>query len=129
MKIWNSYGSEHSANLVMIGHFKEVADAKKAKETIDSIEEYMRKTGDYHEHATRYSDSISELLKELQMYSVQPSELNQFSYDISTKIENKNIIITTDEMDISAFLKILIDNGAKVEVYSAHDYKDTGKGR
>jgi Family of unknown function (DUF6375) len=31
MKIWNSYGSEHSARIVMIGRFKDVASAKKAK--------------------------------------------------------------------------------------------------
>jgi hypothetical protein len=31
MKIWYQYGSEHSANLVMIGHFE------KAKEIIDAL--------------------------------------------------------------------------------------------
>ena len=35
MKIWYQNGSEHSANLVMIGHFEDAANATKAKEIID----------------------------------------------------------------------------------------------
>jgi len=37
MKIWYQYGSEHSANLVMIGHFENVTKAAKAKEIIDAL--------------------------------------------------------------------------------------------
>lgn len=31
MKIWQGYGSEHSMNLVMIGHFKSPKDATHAQ--------------------------------------------------------------------------------------------------
>jgi len=41
MKIWNSYGSEHSAKLVMIGHFKDVASAESAKKLIDEIATFI----------------------------------------------------------------------------------------
>src|SRR6266481_7179904 len=37
MKIWYGYGSEHSMRLVMIGHFREVTDAERAKEAIDRL--------------------------------------------------------------------------------------------
>ena len=37
MKIWYQHGSEHSANLVMIGHFKDASDATKAKDYHDSM--------------------------------------------------------------------------------------------
>ena len=37
MKIWHQYGSEHSANLVMIGHFEDATEATKAKEILDAI--------------------------------------------------------------------------------------------
>ena len=30
MKIWYQHGSEHSANLVMIGHFEDATEATKA---------------------------------------------------------------------------------------------------
>jgi len=129
MKIWNSYGSEHSHNLVMIGHFKEVADAKEAIRIIDEIEGYIRESGDDHRDETRYSDKMLDLLTKVNFHSVQPFELQQFSYEYSKKIEEKKIILTTDEIDISAYLKVMVDCGARVEVYSAHNYKDTGEGR
>ncbi len=34
------------------------------------------------------------------------------------------ITIDTDEIDISAFIKIFVDAGAKVEVYSKHFYPE-----
>ena len=37
MKIWQSFGSEHSSNLVMIGHFKNVADAQEAQKLIEIL--------------------------------------------------------------------------------------------
>jgi len=129
MKIWNSYGSEHSANLVMIGRFKETSDAKEAKEAIERIEKYISQTGDDHRHATRYSEEMLDLLTELRVNSIQPAELEQFSFQPRLELKSNEIVLTTDEMDISAYLKVFVDKGARVEVYSAHDYNDTGFGR
>lgn len=129
MKIWNSYGSEHSANLVMIGSFKDVASAKRAEQIIDRIVEFMTDSEDDHEDADRYSDAALTLLSSLNTASLRPAELAQFRYDVNSKREKDRIVITTDEYDVSGFLKILIDAGARVEVYSAHIYPDTGFGR
>ncbi len=129
MKIWNSYGSEHSANLVMIGKFKDVTSAEKAEAVIDQIKEFMMESGDDHRDAERYSDAVMELLKRVNFHDVRPSELEQFIYDVSCRREGDRIIITTDEPDISAFLKVLVENGARVEVYSAHTYPETGEER
>jgi hypothetical protein len=129
MKIWNSYGSEHSANLVMIGSFKDVASAKRAEQIIDRIVEFMTDSEDDHEDADRYSEAALALLSSLNTASLRPAELAQFRYDVNSKREKDRIVITTDEYDVSGFLKILIDAGARVEVYSAHIYPDTGFGR
>jgi hypothetical protein len=43
MKIWNGYGSEHSANLIMIGTFKEIKDAKEAFRKIDILKDQVDK--------------------------------------------------------------------------------------
>jgi len=129
MKIWNSYGSEHSANLVMIGTFKDVPSAKRAKEIIDKITEFMMDSDDDHEDTDRYSDSALALLSSLNTASLRPAELAQFRYDISSEQKGDKVVITTDEYDVSGFLKILIDEGARVEVYSAHLHPDTGLGR
>lgn len=129
MKIWSSYGSEHSANLVMIGTFKDVPSAKRAKEIIDKITEFMMDSDDDHEDTDRYSDAALALLSSLNTASLRPAELAQFRYDISSEQKGEKIVITTDEYDVSGFLKILIDEGARVEVYSAHLHPDTGLGR
>ena len=125
MKIWKNYGSEHSANLVMIGRFKDATSAKKTMEAIDSIKEYLDTTHeDYDDSTHRYSDGLLDLLKKIRCHSVSPWEFEQFRMDIQARQKGAKIVINTDEIEVSAFFKLLIDNGAKVEVYSAHQYPD-----
>jgi len=134
MKVWTGYGSEHSRNLVMIGHFREARDAEKAKELIDRLTEQVlaepdvyRSDASLEEH--RFSEAVLELLRASNLYSLGPAELEQFSYDASARVEGSDVVVTTDEVEVSAFLKLLLDKGARVEVYSAHDYPDTEYGR
>jgi Family of unknown function (DUF6375) len=134
MKVWTSYGSEHSRNLVMIGHFREARDAEKAKELIDRLTEQVIAEPDvYRSDASpqdhSFSEAMLELLKASNLYSLGPAELEQFSYDARARVEGSDVIVTTEEVEVSAFLKLLLDKGARVEVYSAHDYPDTGYGR
>jgi hypothetical protein len=35
-----------------------------------------------------------------------------------------DLVLRTEEVDVAGFLKIMIDGGAKVEVYSAHVHPD-----
>ncbi len=134
MKIWYEHGSEHSANLVMIGHFEEATEATKAKEIIDALTVQVRKE---QENGTlvlgrpsdRYGNEMLDLLGRLDVASIGPSELEQFAYEVNIEVVDKTVVVTTEEFDIAAFLKVLFLRGARVEVYSAHDYPDTGKGR
>lgn len=129
MKFWNSYGSEHSANLVMIGQFKSKIEAEEAHEAIEKIKAHLTKNQESYENGERFSRPMLDLLMGLKVHSLQPRELDQFNYDVRTEQKEDKIVITTDESDFSAFLKILIEYSAKVEVYSAHDYQGTGEGR
>lgn len=134
MKIWRAYSSEHSMNLVMIGHFTEAKDSAKAMEDIEQItalidsevEKGQRKIG---QPLSRYTNEMLDLLTKLNISNIGPDELEQFAYEIKVKVDENQIIITTDEIEVSAFLKVLVDNGARVEVYSAHDYPGTAYGR
>jgi hypothetical protein len=134
MKVWHVFGSEHSSNLVMIGRFKEVDDANEAKEIINLLIQQVRadeqagliKIG---ELTDRYSDGMRKLLEEIKVYSIGPAEFEQFAYDVSIRVENNELILTTDEIEVSAFLKVLIDKGARIEVYSAHHYSDSEQER
>ncbi len=134
MKIWNCYGSEHSMNLVMIGRFNKVEDAVRAKEIIERLAEQVRsderdgriKLGS---PIMRYPDGILDLLGKMDIGSIGSKEVEQFAYDFKIKTEGEMVVITTEEADVSAFFKVLIENEARVEIYSAHDNSDTEYGR
>ncbi len=132
MKIWTEYGSEHSTNLVMIGRFQQAKDAEQVKKILDQLTQQAMDEADIPGHDAKlrnqkYSESMSELLTALKIYTVGPTELEQLLYDATLKVDDNSIIITTDEIDVSVFIKILITKGARIEMYSAHDYPDTDK--
>lgn len=129
MKVWRGYGSEHSMNLVMIGKFKSVDDAKKSKKIIDQLTEKLTDKIEVGNTRDRYSEDILSLLKEANIYTLRPLELEQFLYETHTKIEGDKLILTTDESEVSAFIKLMVDGGAKIEIFSAHDYPDAEYGR
>lgn len=134
MKIWYQHGSEHSANLVMIGHFKNAVDATKSKEIIDKLTTQVRAeesngTRTVGHPSDRYDDAMLDLLAKLNIVSLGPSELEQFLYDVSVRTDHDKVIVTTEELDISAFLKVLFSQGARIEVYSAHNHPESEYGR
>ena len=126
MKIWNGYGSEHSMRLVMIGHFKTARDAETAKILIDRLTE--RATVEYAERdpgedrERRFSDELLDLLRNSELYSMGSVEFEQFTYDVHLRLQGTDVVVTTQEIEVSAFLKVLVDRGARVEVYSGHHY-------
>ena len=133
MKIWYQHGSEHSANLVMIGHFEDATEATKAKEIIDAIttqvlEDQDKGTLVLGSPSERYGKEMLDLLGRLNVM-IGPGELEQFAYEVSVKVEGNKIVLTTEEIDISAFLKVMFNRGARIEIYSAHNHSDTGHGR
>jgi len=130
MKIWHQHGSEHSANLVMIGHF----DATKAKEIIDALTNQVREeesngTRTIGSPSERYGSAMLDLLGKLNVASIGPRELEQFAYEVSVEVQGNDVVLTTEEFDVSAFLKVMFLKGARIEVYSAHDYPDSEHGR
>lgn len=134
MKIWHTYGSEHSMNLVMIGQFKDAGGAKAAKKVIERLTaqvgaEVSSGRMEIGKHNERYSREMLDLLYDLNIMTIGAAEMQQFAYEVNTKMEGNQVVVTTDESDISAFLKVMIDKGARVEVFSAHDFPDEEHGR
>ena len=120
-------------NLVMIGHFKEAQDAEEVKELFSQLAGQVRDDADQSQTNTvpqdRFTDRMLEVLRAANLYILGPAELEQLLYDVQVDVDGNKVVITTDEIDISVFLKVLIEKGARVEVYSAHDYPDTEYGR
>lgn len=129
MKIWNGYGSEHSMNLVMIGQFKSSEDAKQTHKVIEKLSVELDGKIDIGTNRERFGEDVMKILREIECYILSPTDLEGFLYGIRTRIEGDKIILTTDEIDVSAFFKLMIDKGAKIEMFSAHDYPNEKYGR
>lgn len=129
MKLWYGYGSEHSNNLVMIGQFKSAEDAEETLELINHLIEILPNMINIDNLPNRFDEEIYTLLRKKNIYSLGPADLKQFLYETDTKIEDERLILTTDELEVSAFMKLMINKGAKVEIFSVHGYPDAEYGR
>ena len=123
MTVWNAYGSEHSSDLVVIGHFGTIADAARAEWIIERITQQVRADIAAGLMSSvfsprRFTEGIFEVLKELETYTIEPAELSQFDRNGSVKRCGQRLIFTTGGYNISAFLKILVTAGARVEVFA-----------
>jgi hypothetical protein len=121
MKIWQSFSSEHSAKLRITGTFKTVEDANEAAKVFNkllSIENRIVAGKDYP-----FTDEIREVMDKYQVY-LNPSAEEDLDYIYPVSVDGKQIIVETDDFAIQALSQVFIRYGAKVEIYSRHDYKD-----
>jgi len=114
-------------NLVMIGRFKDVKDADRAARMIEDLQGLVRQEVDSGAislggESRRFSDAARAKLMELKVWDLGPEELEQFAYELHVQPVGTEIRLTTEESGISGFLKVLLHAGAKIEVFSAHDY-------
>jgi hypothetical protein len=127
MKVWVGYGSEHSANLVIIGKFKTETLATDAKSMLERLAKIAREDQDNGVlvpggRATKFSDEMLDTITKTPSIPFTYQDPEHFLYEHDIVQNGSDVVITTEEMSIEAFLKVFIQHGAKVEVYSAHDY-------
>lgn len=135
MKIWSGYGSEHSAKLVMIGHF---ADLTKLRATQDKFKRLAEQVRAEEEAGTmdlgwdadeRFSDTMRAVLAELNLYELSPADVENLVYEYDIETSGTTMTLSTDELDVQGFLKLLLDGGARIEVFSKHDWAEDGEPR
>lgn len=129
MRIWNGYGSEHSMNLVMIGHFKDATAAETALDTIKAATGAVKGELDagrlvMGEPEDRFTDEMLKVVADLRMHSIGARELEQFLYDVKVDRRGDQVVLETDEVEVQVFVKLLLSHGARIEMYSAHDHPD-----
>lgn len=132
MKVWIGHGSEHSANLVMIGRFADAEQARAVEEAFRQITEQASSDteeafANLRDPDSRFSDEMLELLGKLKSYSLGPVDVEQFRYEYSLERRDAEISIHTEELDVQGFLKLMIDKGARVEIFSAHEHQIEGE--
>ncbi|MCL4851662.1 MAG: hypothetical protein KJZ78_09805 [Bryobacteraceae bacterium] len=128
MKIWCGYGSEHSANLVIIGKFKTENDARSVRTLIADMtrivrEEQERGKLDVANSPESYPEEILDIIKTRPGASMISRDcLLDLLYDYDMKLEGDRVVVETEETNIEAFLMAMLSTGARIETYSAHDY-------
>lgn len=129
MKVWYGYGSEHSMNLIMVGHFKDATAAQTALDTMNAASDAVRGERDagrlvVGEPRDRFTEEMLKVIGDLRLYSIGTRELEQFLYDVKVDRRGDRLVLETDEVDVMVFVKLLLSQGARIEMYSAHDYPD-----
>jgi hypothetical protein len=126
MKIWFGYGSEHSANLVIIGEFKNADEAQRSLDLLNEATQIARADEDAgHISAGTVTRQISEAQIDFFKRTSLPLGYGgpeQLLLEFHPRREGNRVVITTEEDEINAILRILLHGGAKMEVYSAHDH-------
>lgn len=134
MKVWQEYGTEHSMNLKLIGHF---ADSQGARAALDAIKIFIaaaeaeRAAGglEYGDPPRSFSEPILAAMSEVEIHSLGYADLEQFLYGAELEVDGADVVVRTDEIDVIAFVKVLLLKGGKVEMYSMHDHSTGLLGR
>lgn len=127
MKVWSGYGSEHSMNLKLIGHFAEASEARAAADAIGILTEAATKARDageliVGEPLERFSEQLLRAMSEVNVYSFGHADVEQLLYEAAVQVDDADVVVTTDEIDVLAYVKVLIGKGARIEIYSMHDF-------
>jgi hypothetical protein len=132
VRIWHSYGSEHSMDLVLIGRFETVSGAEAAIERMEALKalaEAEWSDDDWRRQDDRMPESLINELMRLKLYELGRSDVDIYAYDHSIEREGSTVRVQTEESEVQGFLKVLIHLGARVEVFSRHDWDEDGTPR
>ncbi len=128
MKVWFGHGSEHSAAIVMIGEFKTAEEAESVQRLIDEIsgqasDDYSNDIVKHWSKNERYSDETEDRLHQRDLHFLSPSDIADFALNQpNIEKKGKELHFWTDDVEIGGFIKLMVNKGARVQVYSAHNY-------
>lgn len=123
MKIWNSYGTEHSLDLVIIGKFTNASEASEFHTLVNEITDFLSDNESFEIGATKYDRETLDFLMNKNIVSLSPEQLGHFILDVNVELESNQVRISSDD-DVNAFISLLIHQGAKVEVFSRHHHEE-----
>jgi len=132
MRIWHSYGSEHSMDLVLVGTFETVAGAETAIERMESLKalaEAEWSDDDWRRQDERMPDTLIDELTKLKLYEMGRSDVDIYALEHTIERKGSAVRVWTEESDVQGFLKVLIHLGARVEVFSRHQWNEDGTPR
>ncbi len=127
MKIWRSYGSEHSMDLVLVGTFESAALAATAQERMEALRilaEAEWSDDHWQRPDERMPRQIINELAKLSLYDMGRHDVDIYALDHTVTRDDAVITVKTEESDIQGFLKVLLNVGARVEIFSRHRWNE-----
>ncbi|MEL4319878.1 DUF6375 family protein [Leifsonia sp. YIM 134122] len=114
-------------DLKLIGHFASTDDARVARDAIAILTEAAELERDegrleYGEPPQMFSDRLLEAMSDTGVHSLGHADVEQFLYDAHVEAQDADVVVRTEEIDVLAYVKVLIAKGARVEIYSMHDH-------
>ena len=123
MKIWTGYGSEHSANLVMLGKFKSQEDATGFLEELEKLKTAVQ---DEMSNGDVFYDFPKPILDAMVYGRIRfcsdfaPKDLDDFVQELSHKQLTDDPAVVEFRSDVTGWaglIKMLLNAGARVEVF------------
>lgn len=127
MKIWNGYGSEHSARLVMLGKFKTVEDASGFLGEVDKLERLVQETDGDLEVFSAFPPKILDMMFNGTIrfcQDVEPKDLNDFRMELrrEQRQDDKTVLeFRSDDTGWAGLIKMLLNAGARIEIFDEHN--------
>lgn len=130
MKFWIGYGSEHSANLVMLGKFKSVEDATGFLAELEKLERLIQEddNGDdaFHAFPKKIMDEVfSGRIRFCNDFA--PKDLEDFRMDLQRHQRADDQTIVEFKSDVTGWaglIKMMVNAGAKVEVFDESNSRE-----
>jgi hypothetical protein len=116
-------------DLVLIGTFESVSGAEAAVERMQALKalaEAEWSDDDWRRQDERMPDTLAEELAKLKLYEMGRHDVDAYAFDHSVNREGSTVRVWTDESEVQGFLKLLIHVGARVEVFSRHQWNEDG---
>lgn len=116
-------------DLVMIGMFETVVDAEEAiakMEALKVLADAEWSDDSWQSKDERMPESLREGLMGLKLYDMGRFDVDNYAYEHTISRDGSIVRIWTEESDVQGFLKVLINLGARVEVFSRHDWNEDG---
>jgi hypothetical protein len=73
-----------------------------------------------------YDEATREALDSLRLWQIGPADLDNFRYEHGVARDGNRIEITTEEYDVLGLIKVLVLAGARIEIYSRHEWNSDG---
>jgi hypothetical protein len=119
-------------DLILIGTFEGVSGAEAAIErmkVLKTLAEAEWSDDDWRRRDERMPISLAEELAKLELYDMGRSDVDVYAMDHTVERKGATVRIWTEESDVQGFLKVLVHLGARVEVFSRHDWNEDGTPR